>query len=36
MNPGGYKPQDFLRVGAGMSVVCFLATMLSMVLFWQL
>ncbi len=36
MNPGGYTPGDVLRVGSGMSVVCFLATMLSMALFWQL
>jgi di/tricarboxylate transporter len=36
MNPGSYTPADFLRVGSGMSVVCFLALLLSMLLFWQL
>jgi di/tricarboxylate transporter len=36
MNPGAYTPGDFLRVGSGMALVCFLATMLSMALFWQL
>jgi di/tricarboxylate transporter len=36
MNPGGYTPGDFLRVGSGMALVCFLATMLSIALFWQL
>jgi di/tricarboxylate transporter len=36
MNPGSYTPTDFLRVGSGMSVVCFLALLLSMLLFWQL
>jgi di/tricarboxylate transporter len=36
MNPGGYTPGDFLRVGSGMALVCFLTTMLSMLLFWQL
>jgi di/tricarboxylate transporter len=36
MNPGSYSPADFLRVGSGMSVVCFLALLLSMLLFWQL
>jgi di/tricarboxylate transporter len=36
MNPGSYTTTDFLRVGSGMSVVCFLALLLSMLLFWQL
>ncbi len=36
MSPGGYTGGDFLRVGSGISLVCFLATMASMWLFWEL
>jgi di/tricarboxylate transporter len=36
MNPGGYTSLDFVRVGSGMSLVCFLALLLAMGLLWQL
>jgi di/tricarboxylate transporter len=36
MSPGGYTSGDFVRVGSGMTLVCFLATLLSLILFWQL
>lgn len=34
MNPGGYTPADFWRVGVGMALVCFLALLGGMVVFW--
>jgi di/tricarboxylate transporter len=36
MGPGSYTPRDFLRVGAGMLLVTFLALMAAMRLIWQL
>jgi di/tricarboxylate transporter len=36
VNPGGYSGMDFLRVGAGMALVCFLALLVAMPLCWQL
>lgn len=36
MNPGGYTPRDFLRVGSGMALVCFLALLIVMPILWQL
>jgi di/tricarboxylate transporter len=35
MGPGGYTFSDFLRVGLGMTIVCFLTLLLVMPLFWQ-
>lgn len=34
MGPGGYTFSDFPRVGAGLTLVCFLATLASMRLLW--
>lgn len=36
MAPGGYTFNDFLRVGAGMTVVCLLTLLVVMPLFWSL
>jgi di/tricarboxylate transporter len=36
MAPGGYTAGDFLRVGAGLSLVCFATLLLAMPLFWSL
>lgn len=36
MNPGGYAAGDFLRVGSGMALVCFLALLVALPLFWHL
>ncbi len=36
MGPGGYKPKDFLTVGAGMALVTFITLLAGMELFWQL
>jgi DNA-binding response OmpR family regulator len=36
MGPGGYTFNDFLRVGLGMALVCFLTLLLVMRLFWAL
>ena len=36
MTPGGYTAGDFLRVGAGMALVCFVALLVAMPLFWPL
>jgi di/tricarboxylate transporter len=36
MNPGGYTSGDFLRLGSGMSLVCFVALLLALPLFWRL
>lgn len=36
MTPGGYTFGDFLRVGLGMVVVCFVTLLVVMPLFWQL
>lgn len=34
MSPGGYTPRDFVPVGAGMLLVCFLTLLVVMPLFW--
>ncbi len=34
MGPGGYVPADFLKVGAGMTLVTFAALMLGMIVVW--
>jgi len=34
MGPGGYTSRDFLRVGFGMTVVCFLPLVVVMRFFW--
>jgi di/tricarboxylate transporter len=36
MAPGGYSFNDFLRVGLGMAVVCFVLLLIAMPLFWAL
>lgn len=36
LTPGGYTAQDFLRIGSGMTVVCFITLLVVMPLFWQL
>jgi di/tricarboxylate transporter len=36
MGPGGYTFNDFLRVGLGMTIVCFLTLLLVIPLFWAL
>jgi di/tricarboxylate transporter len=36
MGPGGYSFGDFARSGAGMLVVCLVALLIGMPLFWQL
>ncbi len=36
MSPGGYTPRDFLPVGAGMALVCFLTLLVVLPLFWRL
>jgi di/tricarboxylate transporter len=36
MAPGGYTAGDFLRVGVGMTVVCFLTLLVVMPLLWRL
>lgn len=36
MGPGAYEPRDFLRAGAGLLVVCFLALLVAMPLFFRL
>ncbi|HEX9373622.1 MAG TPA: hypothetical protein VF897_21590 [Roseiflexaceae bacterium] len=36
MAPGGYTARDCLRVGLGITVVCFLTLLLVMPLFWSL
>lgn len=36
MNPGGYTASDFVRVGSGMALVCFVSLLIAMLLFWQL
>jgi di/tricarboxylate transporter len=36
MGPGGYTFNDFLRVGLGMSLVCFLTLLLVLPLFWAI
>jgi len=36
MSPGGYTPSDFLPVGAGMLLVCFLTLLVVLPLFWGL
>lgn len=36
MSPGGYVPRDFLAVGAGMVLVCFLTLLVVLPLFWTL
>jgi len=36
MGPGGYRPRDFLRVGAALTAVCFLALLAGLALFWRL
>jgi di/tricarboxylate transporter len=36
MGTAGYRPRDFARVGAGMTVVVLGALMLGMVLFWEM
>lgn len=36
MGPGGYTFNDFFKIGAGMTLVTFLALLLGMRLFWQL
>jgi len=35
MNPGNYRPADFLRMGAGLLVLTFLGLLLGLVLFWN-
>jgi di/tricarboxylate transporter len=34
MGPGGYNSRDFLRVGLGMTIVCFLTLLVVMRVFW--
>ena len=34
MGPGGYTSRDFLRVGLGITVVCFLTLVVVMRVFW--
>ncbi len=34
MGPGGYKASDFLKVGAGMTLVTFITLLIGMRLFW--
>jgi di/tricarboxylate transporter len=36
MAPGGYRANDFLRVGLGMAIVCFLTLLVVMPLLWSL
>ncbi len=36
MGPGGYTFRDFVRVGAGLMLVCFVTLLLVMPLFWRL
>jgi len=36
MGPGGYKPKDFLAVGAGMSLVTLVTLLVGMTLFWHI
>lgn len=36
MSPGGYTPRDFLRVGAGLTAVCFVVVLLLLPLLWKL
>jgi di/tricarboxylate transporter len=36
MGPGGYTFNDFLRVGLGMTIVCFVTVLLVIPLFWRL
>jgi len=36
MAPGGYAFSDFVRVGVGMTIVCFLTLLIVMPLFWNL
>jgi di/tricarboxylate transporter len=36
MGPGGYTARDFGRIGLGLTLVCFVALILGMLLFWQL
>jgi di/tricarboxylate transporter len=36
MGPGGYSFNDFLRVGLGLTIVCFVTLLLAMPLFWAL
>lgn len=36
VTPGGYSSADFLRVGSGMALVCFVALMVAVPLFWPL
>ena len=34
MGPGSYTPRDFLKVGAGMTVVTLAVLLIGMRLFW--
>lgn len=36
MGPGGYKPSDFLVIGAGMTLVTFATLLVGMIVFWGL
>ncbi len=36
MGPGNYSFGDFFRLGWGLTIVCFIALMVGMVLFWNL
>jgi di/tricarboxylate transporter len=36
MGPGGYTFRDFLRVGLGLAVVCFLTLLVVMPLVWKI
>ena len=36
MGPGNYQFKDFLRIGVPMTVLCFVALIVGMVLFWRL
>ncbi len=36
MAPGGYTFNDFLRVGLGMTVVCFITLLLVLPLVWRI
>lgn len=36
MGPAGYKPRDFLRIGAPMAVLCFIVALIALPVFWPL
>ena len=36
MGPGGYTFKDFFKVGIGLVIVCFVALLIALPLFWKL